>query len=74
MALLPLLLLLLQDPVALQEAHGPGVPDEPFNAMAFLSSKGKGNPIKGAQGARSRLVHVCLKSGIGTTGQRIVEV
>lgn len=41
------LVLLLQDPSAIQAAHSSAPVAEVFNAMSFLSSKGKGKPVAG---------------------------
>lgn len=38
---------LLQDPSAIQAAHSSAPLPEEFNAMAFLSAKGKGKPVAG---------------------------
>lgn len=40
----------LQDPSAIQAAHASSPLAEDFNAMAFLSTKGKGKPVGGGQG------------------------
>lgn len=37
----------LQDPSAIQAAHASAPAAVDFNAMSFLSSKGKGKPIAG---------------------------
>lgn len=51
--------LLLQDPSAIQAAHSSAPLPEEFNAMAFLSAKGKGKPVAGVCARTYRLSTCC---------------
>lgn len=60
---------LLQDPSAIQAAHSSAPLPEEFNAMAFLSAKGKGKPVAGvcARTGSARAV-VSVKARLSATG------